>query len=55
MCAKTLKETETEETRLFFQMFVNGGISIDEARASLGHPLDYPTGYAYDFEIRTRP
>ena len=49
--AKMLKETEHEETRLFCQIFVNGGISIEGARA----PLCHPPGYAYDFEIRSRP
>ena len=30
--AKMLKETENEETRLFCQICVNGGISIEGAR-----------------------
>ena len=46
-----LKETENEETRLFCQSFVIGVISIEGARA----PWATPPGYAYDFEIRSRP
>ena len=46
-----LKETENEETKLFCQIFVIGGISIEGARAPQGHPY----GYAYDFEIKSRP
>ena len=46
-----LKETENDETRLFCQSFVIGGISIEGVRGPLGHP----PGYAYDFEIRSRP
>ena len=46
-----LKETENEETRLFCQIFVIGGVSIVRARA----PWVHPPGYAYDFEIRSRP
>ena len=37
--AKVLKETENEETRLFCQIFVIGGISIEGARAT---PLATP-------------
>ena len=44
--AKMLKETEAEETRLFCQIFVIGGISIGPVC------LGYPPGYAYDFEIK---
>ena len=36
--AKMLKETETEETRLFCQIFVIGGISIEETRAPWATP-----------------
>ena len=46
-----LKGTANEETRLFCQIFVIGGILIEEARA----PLATSLGYAYDFEIRSRP
>ena len=49
--AKMLKETENEETRLFYQIFVIAGISIVGARA----PWATLHGYAYDFEIRLRP
>ena len=49
--AKMLKETENEEIRLFCQIFVIGGISIEGAQA----PLGQTPGYAYDFEIRSRP
>ena len=49
--AKMLKETENEETRLFCQIFVIGGISIEGFRGSLVHL----PGYAYDFEIKSRP
>ena len=48
--AKMLKETENEETMLFCQIFVIGGISIE----GIGPPGP-PPGYAYDFEIRSRP
>ena len=34
----------------FFQIFVNGGILIEGSG-----PLGHPPGYAYDFEIRSRP
>ena len=37
--AKMLKETENEETRLFCQIFVIGGILIERARAPIGHSL----------------
>ena len=40
--AKMLKETENEETKLFCQISVIGGISIEEARDSLGQPLATP-------------
>ena len=45
-----LKETETEETKLFRQIFVTGGITIEGARTP-----GPPPGYANDFEIRSRP
>ena len=45
-----LKGAENEETRLFCQIFVIGGILI-EAQA----PLATSAGYAYDFEVRLRP
>ena len=38
-----LKKTENEETRLFCQTFVIGGISIVRARASWAIPLATPT------------
>ena len=50
MCAKMLKETENEETRLFWQIFVIGGILIEGARVPSATP-----GYANDFEIRSLP
>ena len=34
-----LKEAENEETRLFCQIYVIGGISIEGARASWATPL----------------
>ena len=37
-----LKETETEETRLFCQIFVIGGILIEETRAPWATPLATP-------------
>ena len=37
--AKMLKETENEETRLFCQTFVIGGISIEAARVPWATPL----------------
>ena len=46
-----LKETENDETRFFWQIFVIGSISIEGARAHWANP----PGYAYDFEIRPRP
>ena len=49
MYAKMLKETENEETRHFYQIFVIGGILIAGAR-----PPRPPPGYAYDFKIRSR-
>ena len=36
--AKMLNETENEETRLFCQIFVIGGISIEGARAPWATP-----------------
>ena len=45
-----LEETENEETRLFCQIFVIGRISI----VGPGPPGS-PPGYAYDFEIISRP
>ena len=36
--AKMLKETENEETRLFCQIFVDGGILIEGARAPWATP-----------------
>ena len=45
-----LKEPENEETRLFRQTFVIGGILIEGARASWS-----PPGYAYDSELISRP
>ena len=46
-----LKETENEEARLFCQTFVIGGRFYCKGPGALGHP----PGYAYDFEIRSRP
>ena len=37
-----VKETENEETRLFCQIFVIGGISIEGARAPWATPLATP-------------
>ena len=37
-----LKKTENEETRLFCQIFVIDGISIEGARAPLATPLATP-------------
>ena len=37
-----LKETENEETRLFWQIFVTGGISIKGARVPWATPLATP-------------
>ena len=37
-----LKETENEETRLFCQVFVIGGISIEGVRAPWATPLATP-------------
>ena len=37
--AKMLKETENEETGLFCQIFVIGGISIEGARAPWATPV----------------
>ena len=45
---KMPKETENEETSVFCEIFVIGGISIEGAR----DPRP-PPGYAYDFEIRS--
>ena len=45
-----LKETENEETRLFCQIFVIGGISIEGPWSP-----KLPLGYAYDFEIGSLP
>ena len=39
---KMLKETENEETRLFSQICVIGGISIEGARASWATPMATP-------------
>ena len=39
MYAKMLKETENEETRLFWQIFVIGGILIEGGPGPLGHSL----------------
>ena len=36
------KETENEETRLFCQVFVNSGISIEGVRAPWATPLAMP-------------
>ena len=38
--AKMLKETENEETRLFCQIFVIGGISIEGAGSPLATPME---------------
>ena len=38
MYAKTLKDTENEKTRLFWQIFVNGGILIKGPRISSATP-----------------
>ena len=40
--AKMLQETENEETRLFCQTFVIGGILIEGARAPWASPLATP-------------
>ena len=40
--AKMLKKTENEETRLFCQTFVIGGISIEGARAPSATSLTTP-------------
>ena len=40
--AKKLKEIENEETRLFCQTFVIGGVSFVRARASWAIPLATP-------------
>ena len=48
--AKMRNKIENEETKIFRQIFVIGGISIEGTRAP--RP---PPGYAYDFEIRSRP
>ena len=53
--AKMLKETEHEEASFFCQIFVIGGISIEESRAPWATPLGHSPGYANDFEIRSRP
>ena len=37
-----LKETENEETRLFCQIFVIGGISIEGAQVSWATPMATP-------------
>ena len=50
MYVKMLKEIENEETRLFWQIFIIGGISIK----GFGSPRP-PTGYANDFETRSLP
>ena len=50
MYAKILKETENEETRFFWQIFVIGGILIKGP----GSPRP-PPGYANDFETRLLP
>ena len=71
---KTLKEIENEETRIFCQLFVIGGISIENEKLKMKKqgffvnflllvafqlrgpgPPGPPPGYAYDFEIRSRP
>ena len=43
-----LKETENEETRCFCQIFIIGGISIEEARAPWATPLATPMILRYD-------
>ena len=50
-----LKETENEETRLFWQIFVIGGILIEAKPLATPGLLGQTPGYAYDFEIRSRP
>ena len=40
--AKILKETENEETRLFCQIFVIGGISIEGATPMISKPQATP-------------
>ena len=47
-CQKKLK---MKKQGFFCQICVIGGISIEGARAPLGHS----PGFAYDFEIRLRP
>ena len=47
---KMLKETENEETRLFWQIFATGGILIEGA----GFPRPLPR-YTNDFETRSLP
>ena len=42
MYAKMLKETENEETRLFWQIFVIGGILIKGTRVPSATPLATP-------------
>ena len=46
-----LKETENEETRLFWQIFIVGGILIEGARV----PSATPYSYANDFETNRSP
>ena len=43
MYAKMLKETENEETRLFWQIYAIGGSLIEGARVSSATPLATPT------------
>ena len=50
--AKMLKETENEETRLFWQIFAIGGILIEKARVPSATQI---FGYANDFEIKSLP
>ena len=50
MYAKMLKDTENEKTRLFWQIFVIGGILLREP----GSPRPPPV-YANDFETRSLP
>ena len=47
-----LKETENEETRFFCQIFVIGGISIEEAQAPWATPLATPLTLRLDCAVK---